>query len=480
VKRCLRALVYDETLNLVQQLDRSLTALEVTVAIASSRQELQLALTAVRPHDVLIFNVTSETNTWELAEHIRCVDFAGPVLAFVEEGSESHAAHLKALPRAECLPYPPDGVFHDILARVLDDAASWPSTRSATSSAHTTSSHGIVGRSPAMMKIFSLIDKVAPGDANVCIYGDSGTGKELIACAIHRASPRASRPLVTLDCTAIPEGLMESQLFGHARGAFTGAVGHRDGVFAAAHTGTLFMDELCELSLPLQAKLLRVIQTREFTKVGSSRPISANIRLVTATNKDLKQAVDRGLFREDLYYRVAVIMIKVPPLRERREDIPLLVDHFIEKFSTRYQKPIRGVSTSAMDRIVSSPWPGNVRQLQNFVEQAMVLSEGDVLRERDLFVTDSPAARSASSPGLQIEPGLSLREVERRYILTTLERVRGSRTQAAKALGISLRALQYKLKAYSLESFGHERLPAVAPPASPEAAKPQISWTSWA
>ena len=463
VKRCLRALVYDETLDLVQQLDRSLAALEATVAIASSRQELQLALTAVRPHDVLIFNVTSETNTWELAEHVRCVDFAGPVLAFMEKGSESHAAHLKALPRAECLPYPPDGAFHDILARVLGDAASRPSMRGATSIASTTSSHGIIGRSPAMMKIFSLIDKVAPGDANVCIYGESGTGKELIARAIHRASPRASRPLVTLDCTAIPEGLMESQLFGHARGAFTGAVDHRDGVFAAAHTGTLFMDELCELSLPLQAKLLRVIQTREFTKVGSSRPISANIRLVTATNKDLKQAVDRGLFREDLYYRVAVIMIKVPPLCERREDVPLLVDHFIEKFSTLYHKPIRGVSTSAMDRIVSSPWPGNVRQLQNFIEQAVVLSEGDVLRERDLFVTDSPAPRSMSTPGLQIEPGLSLREVERRYILTTLERARGSRTQAAKALGISLRALQYKLKAYSLESgAAYEGLPGAA------------------
>jgi DNA-binding NtrC family response regulator len=480
VNRSLRALIYDETLDLVQRLGPPLEALEATVTIASSRQDLRLALTASRPHDVLIFNVTAETNTWELAEHVRHVNYCGLVLAFVAEGSESRVSHLTALPRVQCLSYPSDDAVYDVLSRLLCDEAMRPSSRAATPSAEA-SSHGIVGRSPAMMKIFSLIDKVASGDANVCIYGESGTGKELIARAVHRASPRAGRPLVTLDCTAIPEGLMESQLFGHARGAFTGAVEHRDGVFAAAHTGTLFMDELCELSLPLQAKLLRVIQTREFTKVGGNKPISANIRLVTATNKDLKQAVDRGLFREDLYYRVAVIMIKVPALRERREDIPLLVEHFIEKFSTLYQKAIRGVSASTMDRIVASPWPGNVRQLQNFIEQAVVLSEGDVLRERDLFITDSPAPRAVGAPGLQIEPGLPLREVERRYILTTLERVRGSRTQAAKALGISLRALQYKLKAYALDLGSEgERLPGAASSPDPGTPRTRMLWTAQA
>jgi DNA-binding NtrC family response regulator len=466
--------MYDETLDLVQRLNKPLAALDGTVAIASSPQELQLALTTFGPHDVLIVNAMSDVNTWELAEHIRRVDFSGPVLAFVDAAGGARASHLKALPGAQCMTYPSNGDIEDVVGRFVGEATS---QRTATRGA-SNSSHGIVGRSPSMMKIFALIDKVAPGDANVCIYGESGTGKELIARAIHRASPRANRPLVTLDCTAIPEGLMESQLFGHAKGAFTGAVEHRDGVFAAAHTGTLFMDELCELSLPLQAKLLRVIQTREFTKVGSSKPISANIRLVTATNKDLKLAVDRALFREDLYYRVAVIMIKVPPLRERREDIPLLVDHFIDKFAARYQKSIRGVTPSAMDRIVSSPWPGNVRQLQNFIEQAVVLSEGDVLKERDLFVTDTPAPRSASAPGLQIEPGLSLREVERRYILTTLERVRGSRTQAAKALGISLRALQYKLKAYSTEQGGSDEAVSTPAPAARPAASPQMSWTA--
>ena len=479
MKRSLRALVYDESLDLVQRLTPPLETLDVAVTIASSRHELLLALTASRPHDLLILNVTPDTGTWELAEHVRQVDFAGRVLAFVGAGSDTLIAPLKALPRIECLPYPSAGDIDSILARVRNDALPGVE-RSVTPGG--VALHGIVGRSPAMMRIFALIDKAAPGDANVCIYGESGTGKELIARAIHRASARANRPLVTLDCTAIPEGLMESQLFGHAKGAFTGAIDHRDGVFAAAHTGTLFMDELCELSLPLQAKLLRVIQTREFTKVGGNKSISANIRLVTATNKDLKQAVDRGLFREDLYYRVAVIMIKVPALRERREDIPSLVEYFIEKFSTRYGRPIRGVSASAMDRIVGSPWPGNVRELQNFIEQAVVLSEGDVLKERDLFISDAPVSRpAASASGLQIEAGLPLREVERRYILTTLQRVRGSRTQAAKALGISLRALQYKLKAYALElGAGDERLPEAAPSSAPEGPRPQMLWTAQA
>jgi transcriptional regulator with PAS, ATPase and Fis domain len=315
--------------------------------------------------------------------------------------------------------------------------------------------HGIVGASRHMQQIFTLIEKVAPGDANVCIYGESVTGKELVARALHSASPRGQAPLITLDCTAIPDGLMESQLFGHVKGAFTGAVDSRDGVFALAHTGTLFMDELCELNLPLQAKLLRVIQTREFSKVGSSRSISTNIRLVTATNRDLKQAVDSGGFREDLYYRVAVIMIKLPPLRDRREDIPMLVQYFLQKFAKAYRKTIHGIAPGAMDRIVGSSWPGNIRQLQNFIEQAVVLTDAEVLRERDLFVSDHPSVAAPAAPAtntLDLDPGLPLREVERRYILRTLSAAHGSRTAAAKMLGISLRALQYKLKAYTEEN----------------------------
>ena len=307
--------------------------------------------------------------------------------------------------------------------------------------------HGIIGESPQMAEIFARIDKVAVGDVNVCIHGESGTGKELIARAIHYASPRRNRPLITLDCTTIPEGLMESHLFGHVRGAFTGATEHREGVFALAHTGSLFIDELGELSPRLQAKLLRVIQTREFSKVGGTKPIRTDIRLITATNKDLKAAVEQGTFREDLYYRVAVFMIKVPALRERPEDIPHLVDHFLRRFAGLYGKHITKVTPATLERMLTQPWPGNIRQLENFLEQAVVLAEGDTLTDRDLFAGDFSSMAGPALSGL-FEAGLPLSEVERRHILRTLHKALGNRTEAARLLQISVRCLQYKLKAY--------------------------------
>ena len=302
----------------------------------------------------------------------------------------------------------------------------------------------IVGESAPILEIFSRIEKVASRDINVCIYGESGTGKELIARAIHTASPRRDRPFITLDCTAIPEGLMESHLFGHVRGAFTGAVDNREGLFSLAHTGTLFADEICELSLPLQTKLLRVIPTHEFLKVGGTQPIRSNIRLITATNKDPRNEVKKGTFREDLYYRIGVVMIEVPPLRERKEDIPLLVDYCLHKFSVAYNKPVRGITRDALERLMALPWPGNVRQLQNLIEQAVLFAGGETLTVRDVFADNHPSML----PSLQLEPGLSLLEVERRYLINTLQQVRGNRTEAAKILGISLRGLHYKLKAY--------------------------------
>jgi two-component system NtrC family response regulator/two-component system response regulator HydG len=347
-----------------------------------------------------------------------------------------------------------------LFAKVLETRRSLsPSSRAGTTF------HGLVGRSKQILDVFARIEKAAAGDANVCIYGESGTGKELIARAIHAISDRRNGPLITFDCAAVPESLAESQLFGHVRGAFTGAIEHRDGVFTQADNGTLFIDELCELSMPLQAKLLRVIQGREFVKVGGTKPIRTNIRLVTATNKDPKKAADAGVFRADLYYRVAVVMIKVPPLRERREDIPLLVNHFLDRYSVAYKKRIRGVQPSAMDRIAALPWPGNIRQLENFLAQAVVLAEGDILTERDLFVDDVPSMIMVTAPSMLFEPGLPLREVERRHILGTLQRVHGNRTEAAKMLGISVRCLQYKLKAYA-ETI------AVPLPGVPAAAEP--------
>ena len=321
--------------------------------------------------------------------------------------------------------------------------------------------HEIIGKSRQMADIFARIGKAAAGDVNVCIHGESGTGKELIARAIHYASPRRDRPLITLDCTTIPEGLMESHLFGHVKGAFTGAVEHRDGVFALAHTGSLFMDELGEMSLPLQAKLLRVIQTREFSKVGGTKAIRTDIRLITATNKDLKVAVEQGTFREDLYYRVAVLMIKVPPLRERQEDIPHLADYFLRRFADLYGKPVAKIAPATLQRMIAFPWPGNIRQLENSIEQAVVLAEGGVLSDRDLFAGDFASAAVGASPAPDLsglfEAGLPLGEVERRHIIRTLHLTRGNRTEAARLLQISIRCLQYKLKAYGLQNLRSER-----------------------
>src|SRR5437899_2773714 len=292
-----------------------------------------------------------------------------------------------------------DEVRHETLA--LLDHAPYLQTRATGTRGERATFHGLVGHSKQMLDLFARIEKAAAGDANVCIYGESGTGKELIARAIHAISDRRNGPLITFDCAAVPEGLAESQLFGHVRGAFTGAIENREGVFSQADNGTLFIDELCELSPNLQAKLLRVIQSREFVKVGGTKPIRTDIRLVTATNKDPKKAADAGTFRADLYYRVAVVVIRVPPLRERREDIPMLVEHFLARYSAAYKKPIRGVQPSAMERMMALPWPGNIRQLENFLAQAVVLVEADMLTERDLFVGEAPSVVGTPSSALQ-------------------------------------------------------------------------------
>jgi two-component system, NtrC family, response regulator AtoC len=314
----------------------------------------------------------------------------------------------------------------------------------------------LVGVSDAMRAVLEAAERAAQTDANVYIYGENGTGKELIARAIHHGGVRRGRALITLDCTAIPDGLMESQLFGHVRGAFTGAVDAQDGVFAIADGGTLFIDEIGELSLPLQAKLLRVLQFREFTPVGGSQSRQVDARFITATNRDLRQAAANGSFRSDLYYRIAVIHIVVPPLRERREDLPVLVDHFLKTFATHYGRPVRQVSPAASDFLVHHPWPGNVRQLENCIEHGVIFSQGETLElghlrgffDDEALLSAPAAAPAPSAPPVQPYFGGSLKELEEWYILETLKRFSGNRTRTARFLGLSLRSLQYKLKRY--------------------------------
>jgi DNA-binding NtrC family response regulator len=477
----LQVIVLDPTRDISRRAEMMFVSAGPEVVSVSSLRPLPALLAAATSNDVLIARVAQDDDGVKLAECVQSSGFSGLTFLVVAHPNQVGLEQRLRLTRAESLHFSP-GLLNHLLRRLSTGDVSASSAQEGLPSRRERATfHGMVGRSKQILEVFARIEKAAAGDANVCIYGESGTGKELIARAIHAISTRRNGPLITFDCTAVPEGLAESQLFGHVRGAFTGAIEHREGVFAQADNGTLFIDELCELSPPLQAKLLRVVQNREFVKVGGTKPINTNIRLVTATNKDPKKAVDAGAFRADLYYRVAVVMIRVPPLRERTEDIPMLIEHFLARFSATYKKPIRGVQPSAMERMMSLPWPGNVRQLENFLAQAVVLVDGDMLTERDLFVEDghSTAGGAASIP--QLEPGLPLREVERRHILSTLQRANGNRTEAAKVLGISVRCLQYKLKAYAQAVQGvtpaPERIPVDAdfmsrsmamPPAPPQ------------
>jgi DNA-binding NtrC family response regulator len=305
----------------------------------------------------------------------------------------------------------------------------------------------LVGTSDAMSEVLWRIAKVAEADTNIAIYGESGTGKELVARAIHYSGRRAKHPLIVLDCAAIPEGLMESEMFGHVRGAFTSAMSDREGVFQLANGGTLFLDEVGELSLPLQAKLLRVIQCREFRMVGGKHPIKVDVRIIAATNKELRNMVAEGKFREDLFYRLEVIPLVIPPLRQRKEDVPLLVDHFIQEFNRNNKKQIRGVSSRTMGVLLRYHWPGNVRELENCIERAAVMADGDILDVTDLTQILRPvAAGAAPPPSASDHWPRSLRDAERDLILKTLQSVQGNRTRAAELLGISLRGLHYKLK----------------------------------
>jgi two-component system response regulator HydG len=307
----------------------------------------------------------------------------------------------------------------------------------------------IIGSSPRIQEIFDTLRMVAPTEATVLILGESGTGKELVADAVHANSPRKKGPLVKVNCAALPETLLESELFGHEKGSFTGAVARREGRFKLADGGTLFLDEIAEMSLLLQAKLLRVIQSRSFERVGGTETITSDVRLVVATNRDLEEEVSENRFREDLYYRLNVVPVTLPPLRERREDIPLLAEHFLLEIAERNSKMIRGFSPAAMDLLVRNRWKGNVRELENVVERAVIMSRGDLIQPGDLpgHIMDEGDAASAG-----IIPGRPLSDLEREAILSTLEMTGGNRTETAKLLGISRRTLQYKLKEFKIRS----------------------------
>ncbi len=320
----------------------------------------------------------------------------------------------------------------------------------------------MVARSPAMLKLFQMIPRVAAASSSVLITGETGTGKELAARAVHNLGPRRDKPFVVVNCGGIPENLLESELFGHAKGAFTGASQEKKGLFAMAHTGTIFLDEIGELPMLLQVKLLRVAQQKAFTPVGSTTPVEVDVRIISATNRNLEKEVMEGNFREDLYYRLNVIQIKMPALRERPEDIPLLVQYFLDKYSKEQGKEMQAISSYAIEALMNYHFPGNVRELENIIERSVALSTSNLLLPESLSLakfkeekdTTVAATSAPALPETIPEDGMDLDEllssIEKKYLKAALERTKGNKTEAAALLGMNFRSLRYRLSKYGI------------------------------
>ena len=307
----------------------------------------------------------------------------------------------------------------------------------------------IIGTSPAMTSLLETVAMVAPSEATVLISGESGTGKELVAGAIHHNSTRKSAPFIKLNCAAITETLLESELFGHEKGAFTGADRRKEGRFVQADKGTLFLDEVSEMTMTMQAKLLRVLQERELTRVGGDAVIKVDVRVIAATNRDLAALIHDGRFREDLYYRLNVVGVSIPPLHDRAEDIPMLASHFAERFARRNRKQVKGFTPQAMDFLVKYHWPGNVRELMNAIERSVVLCRKDYIDEADLTL-QPPGEKPESSPTAALPGGGSLEAVEKAAISQMMQTVGNNKSAAARQLGITRKTLHKKLKKYDL------------------------------
>jgi len=324
---------------------------------------------------------------------------------------------------------------------------------------HRTAFSNMVGKNKKMQAIYTLIEKVAPTSTSVLISGESGTGKELVARAIHFNSPREKCPFISLNCAGLPENLLESELFGHEKGAFTGAIALRKGRFELADTGSIFLDEVAEMALPLQAKLLRVLQERSFERVGGSQTLHVDVRIIAATNKDLKEEVEKGSFREDLYYRLNVLHIHLPPLRERTDDIPMLAAHFVTKFAKEMNKPRLEIATETVRFLTTLPWEGNIRELENTIERAAILCSGNLILPEDVQPDSVDASNSMQwIDNLDIEHAFPantplpevLDGIEKKMVISALEKAENVQTRAADALGITKSLLQYKMKKHGI------------------------------
>jgi two-component system response regulator HydG len=446
-------LIVDEDPDSREELVHQLVGQGHALHVAQDADGALQLLASERPQAVVIGIGHGRPDALLLLERAR--KLAGGPAAFIAVSRSSHAETVvEAFRRGadHCLLFPEQAeALFMVVRRALEKPALAVEVEQARDGVLHLGGHRrmgtIVGAHPVMPRLLDKVVSAAHSRATVLIHGETGTGKELVAAAVHAHSKRSEGPFVRLNCSALAETVLESELFGHEKGAFTGAAARRKGRFEQADGGTLFLDEVSEIPPTVQVKLLRFLQERQFERVGGNETLQVDTRIVAATNKDLQKLVEDGRFREDLYYRLNVVRLDVPPLRARPSDIPLLADHFLRRFTAENDKSIAGFSARAMNAMLAHPWPGNVRELQNAVEQAVVLCKGEEIEPSDLPLSHTPS--EADSIRLMI-PGITMAELERFAILRTLDAVGGSPTKAAAMLGISRRTIQYRLQEWGL------------------------------
>ena len=448
-------LIVEDDIPFAKMLDQGLGRNGFKVHLADTAKEALNLIEKVTPEAVVAEAQLPDMNGLDLLENLKNKFPSVPVILMTGGGKVSDAVEamrkgaedylLKPF-AADCL----EAVIHRALfenpAKARQNEASSPIPRF---------SSPIITQDRRLKEILDLCRKVAASKATILIQGESGTGKELLARFLHLESPRRQGPFVAVNCASLPETLLESELFGHEKGSFTGAVSRKIGKFELAHRGTILLDEISEMNTFLQAKILRVLQENEVDRIGGNRPIPIDIRVVATTNRDLPAAIQKGDFREDLFYRLNVIAIHLPPLRERKEDIEFLAQHFLKKFAAEYHRPVQNISAEAMARLKEQEWRGNVRELKNALERAVLIASQSILGVQD-FGAPGPA-EPVADPEIR-EESLCLREMEQKFIMGALEKTQGNRTHAAKILGISIRTLRNKLNEYKQGGIGEERL----------------------
>lgn len=417
-----------------------------TVGAASG--EAAVALCREQPFDLILMDVRmSGMSGIEATRAIRAYNPAIPIVIMTAYSDVENAVEALKSGAYDYLTKPlAFDALKPALERALDHAALRDEVRVLRDSLSSSfDTRNVIGKSPAMRQLLGMVSAIAPSEATVLITGESGTGKEVAARLIHANSNRRNGPYVAVNCAALSETLLESELFGHEKGAFTGAEKRREGRFLAADKGTIFLDEVGEIPLAMQVKLLRVIQERELQRVGGDQTVKVDVRILAATNRDLRQEVEEGRFRQDLYYRLNVVSLQLPPLRERSEDIPLLAMHFLKMFAERNAKIVKGFTPAAMDRLLKYSWPGNVRELENAVERAVVLLIGEYVSERELPPSLTEESEAGKTPKRDFG-NMTLEEIERMAVLDTLEQVGGNKSEAARRLGINRKTLLAKLE----------------------------------